>query len=203
MLRLRGTPQKVFFRGFGPLPLFVVALAFLLPITLIRCAFSPVGTSSSFPAPAGSGKVENVPFYSQLTYQCGPASLSGVLNFYGEEETPDKIARAIFRGNIRGTVTLDMVLYAREKGFSARWYSGSTHDIQCAVDGGVPLIVMVDLGFANLSKYHYMVVVGYEPEGVIVNSGKEREKLIRWGRFLSPWKRTKCWTLRIEPKFHK
>lgn len=203
MLRLRSTPQKVFSRGFRPLYLFKVALAFLLPIALIRCAVSPDGTSSSFLAPAGSEKVENVPFYSQLSYQCGPASLAGVLNFYGEAETPDKIARAIFRDNIRGTVTLDMVLYAREKGFSARWYSGSPHDIQCAVDGGVPLIVMVDLGVANLSKYHYMVVVGYEPGGVIVNSGKEREKLMLWDRFLSPWKRTKCWTLRIEPKFHK
>jgi ABC-type bacteriocin/lantibiotic exporter with double-glycine peptidase domain len=147
--------------------------------------------------------VENVPFYSQLSYQCGPASLAGVLNFYGEAETPDKIAKAIFRDNIRGTVTMDMVLYAREKGFSTRWYRGGTHDIQCSVDGGVPLIVMVDLGFANLSKYHYMVIVGYEPEGVVVNSGKEHEKLMRWDRFLSLWKRTKFWTLRIEPKFHK
>lgn len=203
MLRLRSTPQKVLSRGFRPLYLFLVALVFFLPIALIRCAVSRDGTSSPFPAPAGSGKVENVPFYSQLSYQCGPASLAGVLNFYGEAETPDKIARAIFRDNIRGTVTLDMILYARAKGFSTRWYSGSTHDIQCAVDGGVPLIVMVDLGFANLSKYHYMVVVGYEPEGVVVNSGKEREKLMRWDRFLSPWKRTKCWTLRIDPKFHK
>ena len=203
MLRLRSAPQKVFSRGFRPLYLFKVALAFLLPIALIRCAVSPDGRSSSFPAPAGSGKVENVPFYSQLSYQCGPASLAGVLNFYGEAETPDKIAKAIFRDNIRGTVTMDMVLYAREKGFSTRWYRGGTQDIQCSVDGGVPLIVMVDLGFANLSKYHYMVIVGYEPEGVVVNSGKEREKLMRWDRFLSLWKRTKFWTLRIEPKFHK
>jgi ABC-type bacteriocin/lantibiotic exporter with double-glycine peptidase domain len=183
------------------LPLSVALLAFLLPVALIGCAVSPEGTSSAFPASARSGKVENVPFYSQLAYQCGPASLAGVLNFYGDTVTPDQIARAIFRDNIHGTVTLDMVIYAREKGFSARWYSGSAYDIQCAVDGDVPLIVMVDLGFATLSKYHYMVVVGYEPEGVIVNSGKEREKLIRWDRFLSCWKRTKSWTLRIEPKF--
>ncbi|UCF82128.1 MAG: C39 family peptidase [Desulfobacteraceae bacterium] len=161
---------------------------------------SPDGTSSAFPASAGSGKVENVPFYSQLTYQCGPASLAGVLHFYGDAVTPDQIAGAIFRDNIHGTVTLDMVLYARKKGFSARWYSGSAYDIQCAVDGNVPLIVMVDLGFANLSKYHYMVVVGYEPKGIIVNSGKDREKLISWNRFLPRWKRTKSWTLRIQPK---
>ena len=197
---MKGTPQKSLYRGLRHLPLSVAVLAFLLPFAFIGCAVSLEDASSAFPAPSGSGKVENVPFYPQLTYQCGPASLAGVLNFYGDAVTPDQIARAIFRDNIHGTVTLDMILYAREKSFSARWYSGSAYDIQCAVDGNVPLIVMVDLGFANLSKYHYMVVVGYEPEGVIVYSGKEREKLIRWDRFLSRWKRTKSWTLRIEPK---
>jgi hypothetical protein len=96
-----------------------------------------------------------------------------------------------------------MVLYVREKGFSAKWYSGSANDIQCAVDGDVPLIVMIDLGFANLSKYHYLVVIGYGQEGIIVNSGKKREKLIRWDRFLPPWQRAKCWTLRIEPEIRE
>jgi len=182
------------------LPICVAALTLLLAFGLSGCAVSPYGTTSAFLAPAGSGKVENVRFYSQRAYQCGPASLAGVLNFYGYAVTPDQIAREIFRDNIQGTVTLDMVLNAREKGFSARWYNGSANDIQCAVDGGVPLIVMIDLGFANLRKYHYMVVFGYGQEGVTVNSGKERGKLMSWDRFFYHWKRTKYWTLRIEPE---
>jgi predicted double-glycine peptidase len=143
--------------------------------------------------------VQNVPFYPQVSYQCGPASLAGVLSFYGAEVTPDHVAEAIFRKDIRGTVTLDMLLYAREKGFSARWYSGSAEDIRQAVGQGVPLIVMVDLGLAMVSRNHYMVVVGYGSEGIIANSGKTREKFIRWSRFLTQWQRTECWTLRIEP----
>ena len=200
---LKGTPREVICQGFRPLPVFVVALTLLLSVGLTGCAVSPDGMYSAFSAPAGSGKVENVPFYSQLTYQCGPASLAGVLNFYGYAVTPEQIARAIFRDEIHGTVTLDMVLYVREKGFSAMWYSGSANDIQRAVDGDVPLIVMIDLGFANLSKYHYLVVIGYGQEGVIVNSGKERERLMRWNRFLRRWQRTKCWTLRIEPEIRE
>lgn len=205
MQRLKNTPRKAIAicRGFRPLSIFVEALTLLLAVGLTGCAVSPDGTSSVFSAPAGSGKVENVPFYSQLTYQCGPASLAGVLNFYGYAVTPDQIARAIFRENIHGTVTLDMVLYVRGKGFSSRWYSGSVSDIQCAVDGNVPLIVMIDLGFANLSKYHYLVVIGYGTEGVIVNSGKEHEKLMHWERFLPRWRRAKCWTLRIEPEIRE
>jgi hypothetical protein len=44
-----------------------------------------------------------------------------------------------------------------------------------------------------------MVVVGYDMEGIIVNSGKMREKRMDWDSFLSRWMRTKYWTLRIEP----
>ncbi|NIW44576.1 MAG: hypothetical protein GWN30_07355, partial [Gammaproteobacteria bacterium] len=63
-----------------------------------------------------------VPFFPQLDYQCGPASLAGVLNYYGDHVGPDEIAEAIYRENIRGTVSLDMVLYVRKRGFASTWY---------------------------------------------------------------------------------
>ena len=205
MQRLKNTPQKAIAicGEFWPLSIFVTAHTLLLVVGLTGCAVSPDEVSSTLFTPTVSGMVEDVPFYSQSAYQCGPASLAGVLNFYGDSVTPDQIARAIFRDNIHGTVTLDMVLYARERGYSASWYSGSVNDIQRAVDGDVPLVVMIDLGFANLRKSHYLVVIGHDQEGVIVNSGKEREKLMRWDRFLPRWQRTKCWTLRIEPKIRE
>jgi hypothetical protein len=174
--RLKGNPRKAICRGYRPLSICVAAVTLSLAVGLTGCAFSPDGTSSAFSTPTGSGKVENVHFYSQLTYHCGPASLAGVLNFYGDAVSANQIARAIFRDNIHGTVTLDMVLYVRERGFSARWYSGNINDIQCAVD------------------------IGYDREGVIVNSGKEAEKLMRWEKFLPLWQRAKCWALRVEPE---
>ena len=162
------------------------------------CAAGPDNVTSGVSQSIGSGRVNKVPFYPQVSFQCGPASLAGVLNFFGEGVTPDEIAEAIFRRDIRGTVTLDMVLYARRRGFFAEWYNGSVDDIRRSVDGSVPLIVMVDLGFAGVPKNHFMVVVGYTPEGVIANSGKTREKLISWKAFLARWNRTKRWALRIE-----
>ena len=200
MGRSGGHPEKAFCQAFQPLPLCMAVLAFSLFIALFGCLARPGGISSDLPAYIGSGKVQNVPFYPQLAFQCGPACLAGVLTFYGQDVTPDEVADAIFRKNIRGTVTIDMVLYARHKGFSARWYSGSVDDIRRSVNEGVPLIVMVDLGFANIDNNHYMVVVGYNPDGVIVNSAKAREKLITWNHFLSRWDRTGRWTLRIRSK---
>jgi len=184
----------------APQLLFRLAPAFVLFSLIIfqGCAAGPDSVTSGVSPSIGSGKVNKVPFYPQVSFQCGPASLAGVLNFFGEGVTPEEIADAIFRRDIRGTVTLDMVLYARKRGFFVEWYTGSVDDIRRSVDGRVPLIVMVDLGFASVRKNHFMVVVGYTPEGVIANSGKTREKLIPWKAFLARWNRTKRWALRIE-----
>jgi len=187
-------------RASYPLLVSLAALTLLSLLALIGCTAGPRSRASNLPSANGSGKVEGVPFYPQLAYQCGPASLAGVLTFYSEDVMPDEIAEAIFRRHIHGTVTLDMVLYARNKGFSAKWYSGSADDIRRSVDQGVPLIVMVDLGFANVTNNHYMVVVGYSPKGVIAHSAKTREELITWNHFLTRWDRTNRWTLRIEPE---
>jgi predicted double-glycine peptidase len=197
--RSEGHPEKAFRQVFYALIVFLSALTLLSLLALIGCTAGPGSRASDLPTAIGSGKVENIPFYPQLAFQCGPASLAGVLTFYGEDVTPDEVADAVFRKHIRGTVTLDMVLYARHKGFSAKWYSGSVDDIRRSVNEGVPLIVMVDFGLANISNNHYIVVVGYNQDGVIVNSAKAREKLITWNHFLTRWDRTERWTLRIEP----
>jgi|GEM_PF-263361 len=188
---------KVALRLVGRIAGRTAAVLLLLAISLAGCAGS---VAAPFSPPAGAARLTNVPFFPQLDYQCGPASLAGVLNYYGKRITPEEVARAIFRENIRGTVTLDMVLYAREQGLSARWSSAAVGDIVQAVDERSPVIVMVDYGFSVVSRNHYMVVVGYDPKGIVANSGISRETHISWNDFLPTWERAKRWTLRIEPK---
>lgn len=181
--------------SFPPRSLFA-GLVVLLLLHLLACA---AGHREA--APAGSGMIQGVPFYPQLDYQCGPASLAGVLNYYRAALSPDEIARAIYRKRgVRGTLSLDMVLYARDRGFSAEFYRGSVGDIVASVDAGAPLVVMVDLGLGPVSASHYMVVVGYTREGVVVNSGEDQKKLMAWKSFLPGWDRSSRWTLRVLPK---
>jgi ABC-type bacteriocin/lantibiotic exporter with double-glycine peptidase domain len=144
--------------------------------------------------------IENVPFFPQSDFQCGPSSLAGVLNYYGENISPSQIAQKIFMEKVRGTLSIDMALYAREIGFLAEWYSGDLKDLRTNIDNNRPLIAMVDLGLGPVQKPHYLVVVGYEPKGVIVNSGTHQHKLVTWNRFQNQWNRTHLWTLRIHPE---
>ncbi len=188
--------------SFSPRALFSGLIVFLL-LHIFACAAGHQETAPGLEPPAGSGMVPSVPFYPQLDFQCGPASLAGVLNYHGAAVSPDEIARAIYRKGVRGTLSLDMVLYARDQGFSAEFYRGSFEDIVASVDACVPLVVMVDLGLGPVSASHYMVVVGYTREGVVVNSGEDQKKLMAWKSFLRGWARASRWTLRVAPRGHE
>ena len=144
--------------------------------------------------------ISNVPFYPQEAYQCGPASLAGVLNYWGLKITPGEIAAEIYSPTAKGTLDVDMVLYPERKGFRASQYRGSLEDLKSDIDSSRPLLVLVDAGLWVYEKTHFMVVVGYDAAGLIVNSGTEQQKFIPQNRFLRSWERTKFWTLRITPK---
>ena len=143
--------------------------------------------------------IRNVPFYPQEEYQCGPASLAGVLNYWGLETSPEEIAAEIYSKSVKGTLNIDMVLYVERRGLKVRQYRGSFEDVKSKIDSGYPLIVLVDEGFLVYQKNHFMVVIGYGGEGILANSGRERLKSIPVKDFLRSWERTKFWTLVITP----
>ena len=143
--------------------------------------------------------IKNVPFYPQITYQCGPASLAGVLNYWGVKVTPDEIAKEIYSVSARGTLDIDMLLYAQSKGLLATQYEGTIEDLRKNIDSLHPVIVLVGYGFSFVQKDHYMVVIGYNDHGIIANSGKNREEFISMKDFLKSWEKTNFWTLLIKP----
>lgn len=139
--------------------------------------------------------IEGVPFYPQEAYQCGPSSLAAVLDYYSIDISPEEIAREIYSKSARGTLNMDMVFYAENKGLVVRQYSGSVEDIKQNIDAGGPVIVMVDYGFSLYQKNHFMVVIGYNNKGIISNSGREQFKFIPFHDFHKTWRKTKFWTL--------
>ena len=161
---------------------------------LFACASAPLA------AHHGEVVLENFPFHPQEDYRCGPASLAGVLNYQGLGISPEEIAHDLFSKSAGGTLTIDMALYPQLKGFFSLSYSGSFCDLKEKIDSGYPLIVMVDYGFSVWQVNHFMVVVGYNNEGVIVNSGKKEHELIENDTFLRNWRRTDFWTLLVKKK---
>ncbi len=174
---------------------------FLLPSLLILYTFMLLCSCATSKYITPKRIIENVPFYPQTTYQCGPSSLAEVLNYWKVQVTPDEIAREIYSKSARGTLNIDMVLYAQRKGLKANQYEGSMEDIRKNIDSGYPVIVLVDLGFSFYQVNHFMVVTGYNERGIIVNSGKDKNKFISEKDFMRSWEKTNLWTLLIKANY--
>ena len=94
---------------------------------------------------------------------------------------------------------MDLVFYGEKRGLKAFQYPGSSDDLKRNIEGKSPLIVLVDEGFLTYQKHHFMVVVGYNDQGIFAHSGGERQRFYPWPVFLKTWEKTKNWTLRLTP----
>jgi len=182
-------------KNYGTGNSFLLPSSFVLFVLLCSCAIV-----TNVPQPRQGYIIENVPFYTQTTYQCGPSSLAGVMNYWGITVTPDEITEEIYSESARGTLSIDMVLYPQRRGLKTDHYRGDMKDLKRNIELGHPVIVLVDYGFSVYQVNHFMVVVGYNESGVIVNSGKERGKFIAEKYFMRSWERTEFWTLLIKPR---
>jgi hypothetical protein len=170
----------------------------LFPIIVVTVLVISCATGREISKSDKSHIIPGVTFYSQEAYQCGPASLAGVLTFWGIEVDPGEISKEIFSRSARGTLNIDMVLYAQKRGLYALQYTGNMEDLRKNINAGCPVIVLVAYGFSLYEVDHFMVVTGYYDNGVIVNSGREQNKFMDEGDFLKIWGKANYWTLLIK-----
>ncbi|MCS7215263.1 MAG: cysteine peptidase family C39 domain-containing protein [Thermodesulfovibrio sp.] len=142
--------------------------------------------------------INHVPFFPSEDFQCGPTSLAMVLNFWGMKVTVDEIAKEIYSKGAKGTADFDLIIYAQKKGFKTLNYKGNMEDLKEKIRANKPLIVMTDEGYWFYKKYHFIVVVGFDSDSVIVNSEKIMHKRIKIEDFEKKWSKTGFWTLLIE-----
>jgi hypothetical protein len=193
--KIENTISAVFLKILQQHFLHKILFSFYLLSQLFSCS-----AINKIPEASHTHIIESVPLYPQDTYQCGPASLAGVLNYWGVLVTSDDIAREIFSESARGTLTIDIVLYAQMKGLTATQYKGNMDNLKKNIDSDYPIIVLVDYGISLYQANHFMVVVGYNEHGVIVNSGKNKHEFISEKDFMKAWRKTKFWTLLIKPE---
>lgn len=135
------------------------------------------------------GQVLDVPFVKQKEELCGPAALSSVFLFYGEDIPPEEIAKEVYTKQLKGALITDMENYARKKGFKTILKSSSIKEIKELIDEGKPVIALIDLGFWSISVPHYIVVLGYNQDGIITHTGFEEKKLIPYREFEKKWQK--------------
>lgn len=153
-------------------------------------------------APKPDFYINNVPFFPQERYYCGPASLASVINFYGISVSEEEIAKQVYNPKLNGALSMDMLNYARAKGLDAAYYKGSMEDIKKEISLGRPLIIFLDLGYSFYPVRHYIVAVGYDDKTdyLIAHSGAEKNKIFSYKGIQAAWERTGFGTILIAPK---
>ena len=146
--------------------------------------------------------INNVPFFPQKRYYCGPASLASVMNFYGVSVTEEEIAKEVYNTKLSGTLSMDILIYARAKGFDAFYYKGNMEDIKKYISIGKPVILFLDLGYFFYPVRHYIVATGYNDKigYLIAHSGVEKDKIFSYKEIQSAWEKTGFGTILVLPK---
>lgn len=150
---------------------------------------------------AGSRHLQKVPFFPDETDQCGPATLAGVLSFWGTQVEPGSLKPEVYLEKVKGSLSIDLLLTARRHGFQVETYAGDWERIKSEIEAGHPLIAFVNFGSTIFSRGHYVVITGYDEgkQGIYINSGLTADRFMSYDEFIKGWEKTGRWTLKILP----
>jgi len=137
-----------------------------------------------FEHPLESRLILQVPYFSDGGDAGAPGALAEVLTYNGRPSDPGKVRLAL---DGRSATPQIMVVMARQEGLKAEFRRAVPADLVAAVRQSQPVIVRLNAAAPPLRRGDYAVVVGYTPEGPVVNSGHINQQIVPWSEFLAGW----------------
>jgi ABC-type bacteriocin/lantibiotic exporter with double-glycine peptidase domain len=134
-------------------------------------------------------EIPNVPLIKQEVQWCGPAALASVMSYWGDSIDQETIAASVHSAGLKGSLITDLKGYAEKRGYQTSLSKGMLEELKGLINAKKPVIVLVDRGFWIISRPHYMVVVGYDQNGLIVHAGGEKKEAIAYSDFERMWKK--------------
>lgn len=152
--------------------------------------------------PGSGAYIENVPFFPQDELMCGPAALASVIGYWGADGSMREVANKVYEEKLGGTLPIDLVIFAKEKGFMAAFYSGGLEDLKRNLSKGIPLILFLNLGLREYPVGHYIVAVGYSDAAgvVLAHSAMNKEEVFTYQRLEKLWSKTNYSTIAAVPR---
>ncbi|RLQ21764.1 hypothetical protein DWB85_10780 [Seongchinamella sediminis] len=144
---------------------------------------------------SASRELEQVAFYPQSAYQCGPAALATLLTTAGRDVKPDDLVDAVYVPAKQGSLQVEMLAAARQQQVIPIMVEPRLEALLAAVDAGSPVLVMQNLGVDLIPRWHYAVVVGYDLEAgdIVLRSGETRRRVSSLRVFERTWQRSDYW----------
>jgi predicted double-glycine peptidase len=145
--------------------------------------------------------LENVPFFAQKEYECGPAALAMVLNNAGVAVTPDALVEQVYLPARKGSLQVEMLAATRQRGLIAYPLQPALQDLLQEVAAGHPVLVFQNLSLPIYPVWHYAVVIGYDLERntITLHSGETARMEMSLFTFERTWARGNFWAMLALP----
>lgn len=147
-------------------------------------------------------ELESVPFYSQVTDQCGPAALASVLNVTGIAVNAEDLRSLVYIPERKGSLQLELIAATRHFGRIPYEVAPNLRALVDELEARRPVLVLQNLGISMAPVWHYAVVVGYLPasQQIVLRSGDQERLLMGAQAFVRTWKRGSYWAMvALEP----
>ena len=176
--------------------------ALIAVIFLAGCASTPPWPASESPGERPPRIIlQDVPFYPQEQYQCGPASLATVLNAQGLTTHPEQLKDQVYIPGRQGSLQVEMVATARSHGMLVYPLEPKIASILEEVAAGNPVLVMQNLQLDWWPQWHFAVVTGYDQhqESLILNTDTREQYVMPYKAFHATWNRAERWAVVVLP----
>ncbi|HEV8096686.1 MAG TPA: PA2778 family cysteine peptidase [Burkholderiales bacterium] len=150
---------------------------------------------------AASAELEEVPFFPQTEYQCGPAALATVLAHAKVKVTPDDLVAQVYVPARKGSLQVEMLAAARRHGLVSYQLAPRLEDMLREIAAGTPVIVLQNLGIGPFDNWHYAVAVGYDLDSgeLFLRSGEKERQVLPTLLHEFVWKKSDYWAMVAVP----
>lgn len=109
--------------------------------------------------------------------------------------TPDTLVPQVYIPGRQGSLQPELLAATRRAGRIPYLIEPVAPALLQEVAAGRPVLVLQNLGFPGLPRWHYAVVVGYDPPGgtIVLRSGERRRWQESPGWFFRSWQRAGNW----------
>lgn len=172
----------------------------VMAMLLGGCA-APLQSTGLLSAPppdlARTVELQQVPFFPQERYQCGPAALATVLTWSGAAVDPEKLVSEVYLPRRKGSLQIELTAAARRHGRVPYVLAPDVRAVLTEVRDGHPVVVLLNLGLSWYPVWHYAVVVGFDlaRDRVVLRSGTLRRDQLSLELFERTWRRGGRWAV--------
>lgn len=139
--------------------------------------------------------LDQIAFFPQSEFQCGPAALATVLAASAVEVTPEQLVPLVYVPARKGSFQVEMLAATRSHERLAYRVTPTLAALFDEVRAGHPVLVLQNLALQWYPRWHFAVVKGFDigQRKVILNSGTLEDYQVSLATFERTWARAGYW----------